>query len=181
MVQDGIYCDRRLTGLSVADNQLPLPASDREHGVNRQNTGLERLLDRLTVNNARRFLLDRAVIVRRNLSLAVDRRSQCIYNSSKIGISDWNTRLLLRACDLCALFDASVFSENDTADLIALDILHHTSDAILEDHDLTIHGMLNAIDGRNSVSYPDDRADFLLTGHHIIIFYLCFQYGDNLL
>ena len=55
-------------------------------------------------------LLDRAVIVRRNLSLAVDRRSQCIYNSSKIGISDWNTRLLLRACDLCALFDASVFS-----------------------------------------------------------------------
>ena len=114
-------------------------------------------------------------------ALAVDRRSQCIYNSSKIGISDRNTRLLLRACDLCALFDAGVFSENDTADLIALDILHHTSDAILKDHNLTIHSMLNTIDGCDSVSYPDDRADFLLTGHHIIIFYFCFQYGDNLL
>ena len=57
----------------------------------------------------------------------------------------------------------------------------YVGDGIATIYDLTIHGMLNAIDGRNSVSYPDDRADFLLTGHHIIIFYLCFQYGDNLL
>ena len=77
--------------------------------------------------------------------------------------------------------DTTPATENSAADLIALDILHHTSDAILEDHNLTIHGMLNTIDGCDSVSYPDDRADFLLTGHHIIIFYFCFQYRDNLL
>ena len=51
--------NRGLTRLTVADNQLTLPAADRNHGIDSLQTGLQRLVYRLTVNNARSFTLQR--------------------------------------------------------------------------------------------------------------------------
>ena len=48
LVDDRVDCDRGLTGPSVADDQLPLPAPDRNHGVDRLDPRLEGLLHRLT-------------------------------------------------------------------------------------------------------------------------------------
>ena len=42
LVQNGIYCNRGFTGLTVSNNQLSLPTSDRKHGVNGKNTGFQR-------------------------------------------------------------------------------------------------------------------------------------------
>ncbi len=42
LVQDGIGGNGGLAGLAVADDQLTLTAADGEHGVDGQNTGLQR-------------------------------------------------------------------------------------------------------------------------------------------
>ena len=43
LIDDGVDCDRGLAGLAVADDQLTLAAADRDHGVDRLQTGLDRL------------------------------------------------------------------------------------------------------------------------------------------
>ena len=43
LVQDGVHSQGGLAGLTVADDQLTLAAADGEHGVDGQNTGLQRL------------------------------------------------------------------------------------------------------------------------------------------
>ena len=47
LIEDRVDGDGRLAGLAVADDQLALAAADRGHGVDRLDTGLHRLVDRL--------------------------------------------------------------------------------------------------------------------------------------
>ena len=58
LIDDRIDRDCCLTGLSVADDQLTLSSSDRNHGVNRLDTRLKRCVNRLTGDNARCDSLD---------------------------------------------------------------------------------------------------------------------------
>ena len=53
MIDDRIDGDCGLTGLAVADDQFSLTASDWDHGVDGLDAGLQRLMNRLTLNNAR--------------------------------------------------------------------------------------------------------------------------------
>ena len=52
-----------LAGLAVADDQLALPAADRDHRVDRLDARLHRLLDRLAREDARRLHLDAAAVL----------------------------------------------------------------------------------------------------------------------
>ena len=53
LVNDGINRYRCFTRLPVTDNQLTLITTDRYHGINRFQTNLYRLVNRLTCDNAR--------------------------------------------------------------------------------------------------------------------------------
>ena len=53
LVEDRVDGDGRLAGLAVADDQLALAAADRDHGVDRLDAGLQRLVDRLPFGDAR--------------------------------------------------------------------------------------------------------------------------------
>src|SRR3954462_14181292 len=58
LVDDRVDRDSRLTGLAVADDQLPLAPADGNHRVDSLETCLKRLLHRLTVNNTGSDTLD---------------------------------------------------------------------------------------------------------------------------
>src|ERR1700733_9938642 len=45
LVEDGVHTYRGLAGLAVADDQLPLAATDRRHRVDGLDTGLQWLFD----------------------------------------------------------------------------------------------------------------------------------------
>ena len=64
LVDDGVDGDRGLAGLAVADDQLALAAADGHHGVDGLETGLHRLIDRLTADDAGCDLLDGEVLRR---------------------------------------------------------------------------------------------------------------------
>ena len=60
LVDDGVDGDGGLAGLAVADDELALAAADGDHGVDGLDARLQRLLDRLALDDARGHELDRA-------------------------------------------------------------------------------------------------------------------------
>ena len=55
LVDDRVDRDGGLAGLAVADDQLALAAADRDHRVDGLDAGLERLVDGLALDDARRL------------------------------------------------------------------------------------------------------------------------------
>src|SRR5581483_3194230 len=62
LIEDRVDEDRGLARRAVADDQLALPATDVRHRVDRLDAGLERLLHRLALDDARRLELERAAL-----------------------------------------------------------------------------------------------------------------------
>ena len=58
------HCDGCLAGAAVADDQLALALTDRNQRVDGADTGEERLLDRLTLNDGRRDVFNRTELAR---------------------------------------------------------------------------------------------------------------------
>ncbi len=57
LIDDRIDRHRGLAGLAVADDQFALAATDRNHRVDRLESGLERFFHRLTFDHVRRAIL----------------------------------------------------------------------------------------------------------------------------
>src|SRR6185312_1826671 len=76
LVDDGVDGESRLAGLAITDDELALAAADRDHRVDGLVTGLYRLADRLTINNAGRHTLDRGGALGVDRALAVERLTQ---------------------------------------------------------------------------------------------------------
>src|SRR5262249_790971 len=73
LVDDRVDRDRRLPGLAIADDQLPLATADRDHGVDRLDARLERHLHGLPHDDAGRLELDPPPVLRVHPALSVDR------------------------------------------------------------------------------------------------------------
>src|SRR6185437_1983632 len=73
LIEEGVDGDGGLAGLTIADDQLALPAADRDQRVDRLETGLHRLIHRLPWDNARRLHLDAGTGHILQRALAVDR------------------------------------------------------------------------------------------------------------
>ena len=78
LIDNGVNGDRRLPGRAIPNDQFPLPASDRDHRVNRQNTGLDRHRDALSLDNAGSNLFDRISLLGFDRTFAVDRLAQSV-------------------------------------------------------------------------------------------------------
>src|SRR5581483_6405073 len=102
LIDDRVDRDRRLAGLAIADDQLALSAADRNHGVDRLESGLQRLLDRLAVDDAGCQTLDRIAFGRIDRTLAVDRVSERIHDAADHRRSDRDRHDEAGALDLIA-------------------------------------------------------------------------------
>ena len=179
LVDDGIHCDGSLTGLTVTDDQLTLSTSDREHGVDRQDTGLHRNTDRFSLNNTRCFSFYRIVVVFFYSSLSVDRLAQRVDNSADKSFTDRDSGFLFRTYHTGTFFDSCIFTEQDTSDGILTDILNHSFFAVFKSYDLAVHRMIDSIDRCDSVTDTDNLTGFLFLTHGIVIFDFLFQNGNN--
>ena len=179
LIQNRIHRNRRFTGLTVADDQLTLSTADRKHGINRQNSGLQRNSDGFTLHDTRRLLLDRAIPGRCDLSFPVNGSSQRINDSSKKGISNRKPCLFARTHCSGTLADTGISSKQNTAYLISADILYHTAHAIVKNNDFAVHCVIQPVDIGNSVADVADNAYLLLLRLEIKILDLAFQDGDD--
>ena len=116
LVDDRVERHGGLAGLAVTDDQLALTAADRDHGVDRLDTGLQRLVDVGALDHARSDALDRAALVGRDRALAVDRLAERVDDAADQRIADRDGGDLTGAADLVALFNCLVVTEDEDAD-----------------------------------------------------------------
>ena len=88
LVDDGVDGDGGLARLAVADDQLALAPTDRGHGVDGLDPGLEGLLHRLAVDDARRLDLEPAGLGRGDGALAVDGLAQGVDHPAEQPVAD---------------------------------------------------------------------------------------------
>ena len=162
--KDGIDRDRRLSRLSVADDEFALSAPDGEHTVDGDKPRFERTVDGLAVNDAGRGDLDGTVSVRADVTFAVDGRAERVHRPAQKVLADGHARRLFRAVHGASLRDLFVVPEQNTADAVAFQILHHAAHARGELHDLPVRDAPKPRDGGNAVADGDDRSELFRDG-----------------
>ena len=99
LVNDGIRRDDGLTRLTVTDDQLTLTSADRDHGVDRLDTRLQRHGDGFSFDNTVCLLFDRSDLSGFDRSLGVDRLSERVHNASDHRLTDGDGNGLTRTLD----------------------------------------------------------------------------------
>ena len=153
--------DGGFAGLAVADDQLTLAATDRRHGVDGLDAGLQRLMNRLTVDDAWRLDFDDAALGRLQRALAVDRLAKGVDDAAQQAFADRNRVDFLEALDGVAFLDALDFAEDGNADVVFFKVQDDAPDAVFELDQLAGHGAFKAINAGNPVTDRQHRAGFL--------------------
>ena len=151
VVDDRVDRDRRLAGLAVADDQLALAAADRDHRVDRLQSGEHRLFHRLALDDSGRLVLDRTRRRRPDLALAVERVAERIDDPPEHLLTDGNLQQALGALHGVALDDLLPLAEHHGADVVGLEVERQPGDVVGEFEHLERHAVLEAVDAADAV------------------------------
>jgi hypothetical protein len=161
LIDDRIDRNRGLADLTVADDEFALALTDRNQRIDRADTRLQRLFDRLTLDDARRRVLDRAELRVGYRAFAVDGVAERIDDASQESRADGDRRDAARAPDLHALFDLGVGPEDDDADAILFEIERDALEAVGELDELRLLHGLEPVDAGDTRPDLDDGADLI--------------------
>ena len=132
LVEDRVQRQSRLAGLAVADDQLALAPPDRDHRIDRFQSGRHRLVDGPPRDDARRLHIRDGTGGGVHRPFVVDRISERVHNPAQQGVSDRNVHDGFGPFDRVAFADVPVVAEYDDADIVGLEIERHPSDAARE-------------------------------------------------
>src|SRR5690606_22804233 len=118
---DGVDRNSRLTGLAVANDQFALATTDRHHGVDGLDTGLQRLRNGFTGNNAGSNLFDDVGFFGVDGALAVDGLTERIDNATAQFGADGHRQNAAGGFDGVTFGHAGVVAENNGANGIAFE------------------------------------------------------------
>ena len=161
LVDDRVQDDGGFSRLAVADDELALPAADRNHRVDRFNSCLQRLAHRLPVQNARRNFLQRIALLRGNRPFVVHRHPQRIHYAPNQRLADRHGHDRVCPLDRIAFFDRRIFAEQHRADLVLFEVQRDTEHLMRKREHLARHHFFQSVNTRNAVADADDRAHFL--------------------
>src|SRR5262249_22223716 len=156
LIDDRVDRDGGLASLAVADDQLALAATDRHHRVNRLQTGLNRLLDRLSIDDAGRQPLNRRRLLGDNRTLSVDRLTERVDDATQQLVADGHRDDTTRPLDWIAFLDFLELAQQHGADALLFEVERDAEHAMRELEHLTRHGVLDAVHARDAVAYRDD-------------------------
>ena len=164
LIDDRVDRDRRLADAAVADDELALSASDRDHRVDRLESRLERLLHRLANDDARRFRLDLARELRGDRSEAVDRIAERVDDAAEHLRADGHFEHAARAAHLVAFLELEPVAENDGADVVFFEIEREGGDFVAglgggDLEHLAGHRLEEPVNAGDTVLYLEQRTD----------------------
>mmetsp|Transcript_30575 Transcript_30575/g.81834 ORF Transcript_30575/g.81834 Transcript_30575/m.81834 type:complete len:482 (+) Transcript_30575:537-1982(+) len=161
LVQDGVDRDGGLARLPVADDELALPAADRDEAVDGLQSRGHGLVDALARDDAGRLQLDAAPLLGGDGPLAVDGRSQGVHYPAEKGVADGHVHDGAGALDAVALHDGTIVAEHHYADVVRLQVQGHALQAARElDHLARLHP-LQAVDTGDAVPDAQHPANLL--------------------
>ena len=159
LVDDRVDRDGRLARLAVADNELALAAADRHHRVDGLEAGLDRLVDRLALDDARGDALDRVRLVAVDRALAVDRITECVDDAAQEAPPDRHFEDAARRLDRGAFRDVLVVTEDNSADGVLLEVEREAERVARELEHLTVGGVGQAVNADDTVGNGNYGAD----------------------
>src|SRR4051794_9416582 len=162
LVDDRVDGDGGLARLAVADDELALTTTDRGHGVDDLDAGLQRLLHRLAIDHTGRLDLDPADDVGVDRALAVDGLTEGVHDATEQPVADRNGEDAAGGPDGLALFDLLVRAEHDGADRLLVEVQGQTELAVLELQQLVDGRVGQPRNAGDSVAHLDDVADRVL-------------------
>ena len=169
LVDDRVDADRGLAGAAVADDQLALAAADRDHRVDRLEAGLQRLVHRLPLDDARRLELERPPLVALDRALAVERVAERVDDAAEQPLADGHAHDLAGPPDGLALLDVLPLAEERDADVVLLEVERDADDAVLELEPLERDAVLEAVDAGDAVADLEDGADLGEVGLDVVL------------
>src|SRR5690606_9823331 len=158
LVDDGVDCQGSLTDLTVTDDQLALATAYRDHGIDRLVTGLNRLVDRLTPDHARRYLFNSVGSLSVDRAFAVDRVAQGVDHTTQQFRTNRNFQNAAGALGAHAFCKAGVSTQYYSTNGVLLQVQRHTVDTVRELDHLAVHDVGQTIDAHDAIGNGDDGA-----------------------
>ena len=160
MVDNGIDGNRRLTGLSVTDNQLTLSSSDRNHRINSLDTGLHRRINAFSRNNTGCHSFNLAIFCSRDRTFAVNRLTKSIDYATKHRVAYGNLHNAVRRLYGIAFIDVLGTTKQYGADVVLLKVHDHAVNLTGELKKLALHCLFQSMYTCNTICHLNNRTDF---------------------
>ena len=157
LVDDRVDSYSSLTCLSVANDQLTLAAADRNHGVNRLQTCLNRLANGLTFNNARSNFFNNVKLSCFDRAFTVNRLTQGVNNAAFQCGSDGNLQNAAGSLNDIAFGNMCVVAQNNGTDGISFKVKSKTVCVIREFKHFALHHVRKTMNTANTVGNGDNR------------------------
>ncbi len=122
LVDDGVNSDGGFSGLTVADDEFALAATDGNHRVDGFDSGLHRLFDTFALHHAGRAHFDERALVGDNRAFAVDGFAERVDHAAKERFANGNIGDAARGANLRAFFDMVVIARDNHADVVFFQI-----------------------------------------------------------
>ena len=169
LVQDRVDEDRGLAGGAVADHELALATTDRNHRVDRLDPGLERLLHGLAVDDAGRLELERARFGRVDRPGAVERLAERVHDPPYESVPDGHVDDLSGPLHGLAFADVLPLAEERHADVSLLEVEGDAGDAVLELEHLHGHAAFEPVHAGEPVSDLENGAHLRELGVDVVL------------
>ena len=160
LVDDRVDGNGGLAGLPIANDQFALPAANRDHRIDRLESGLQWLLDWIAIDDARRDAFDGLRQFRDDWPLAVNGLAERIDDAADQLRTHGHRNDAAGALDLVALFDFGEVAEQDGADAVLFEIQRDAVNSVRELQHLARHRLFDAVHARDPIADRYDRADF---------------------
>ena len=160
LIDDGVDRNRGLAGLTVTNDQFTLATTDRNHRVDRFETGLHRLVNRFTFHDTRRLDFNLAVGVRFNRTLTINRNTDTVNDATNQRFADRNLNDSFRSLDCVAFLDVLGITEDRSTNVVFLEIENHSHGVSRELQQLASHRLVQAMDTGDTVTRGDNGSCF---------------------
>ena len=160
LVEDRVDGDGGFSGLAVTDDELALAAADGRHGIDRLDTGLHRLVDRLAAGDPGRDRFQGPRFIGEDRPLIVDRLADRVDDTSDHRLADGHPKECTRGGDGIPFLDACVVAQDHDAHRRFFEVDRDPLDAVLERHHLAGHQAREPIHPCDSVAHLEHLPHF---------------------
>ena len=159
LVDDGVDSDGSLTCLTVTDDKLALSTSDRDHCIDSLQTGLERLLYRLTEHNTRSLALKwHLVLGAFDRTHTVERLTKRVDNATEHLLIDLNRGDALGTFYYHTFANLFSTTEKHSTHVVLFEVHDNGHDTILEFQQFVSLCIAQTIDTSHAIADSEHRA-----------------------
>ena len=179
LADDRVDRDRRFAGRAVANDQLALAATDRDHRVDRHDAGLDRLANAPSLDDAGRDFFDRIKSVCLDRPFVIDRLTESVYDAPEKRFADRDLQKPAGRLHFISFRNLRRIAEQNDADLRFLEIEREAEVATRKLDHLVQHHLAQALDPGDAIAGFADHADVAFGGRGFESRDLCFDFFQN--